>query len=191
MTSLQWPHLPDVRTSLSHARGVKVLCPLVPLQLALSEEHWTLVGAAYWHLRLSPALTTGMLFPFKSQSVLLICSVSSFSDPAISAWALICRAILPNPSRSSWTRISWGLVPRSPSALPASSLPGAAGPTCPAARWLGRLHVKGTAIWWLGGEREESFGFLIALRCVQEHLSPEKRLLNRVLQEGLVSAIAC
>lgn len=36
-----------------------------------------------------------------------------FSDPAVSAWALICRTILPNPSRFSWSCVPWGLVLRS------------------------------------------------------------------------------
>lgn len=105
---LQWPHLPHIRTSLYHVRGVKVLGPLVPLQLTRSEKHQTLMGAAYWHLKLACSC------PFKSQPFLLICLVSSFSDPA-----LICRAILPNPSRFSWSRVPWWLVPRafSPSCL--------------------------------------------------------------------------
>lgn len=67
-------------------------------------------GAAYWHLKLSLAWPLGCSSPFKSQSFLLICLVSSFSDPPVSTQVLVCRAILLNLSRFSWSHVPWGLV---------------------------------------------------------------------------------
>lgn len=106
--------------------------------------------------------------------VILSCLVWSGPEPALSAWALLCRAVLLSPA--GWAELRpWGSAPPAP---------------CSSWPYLSWLLFKGTASQSLPGERAKT---ICVSNCSKIWLPAsfhrkKKCLLNRVLQEGLVSA---